>query len=700
MYLFVQTCRTKGYLSKAGIAALLVTLLSISQLALAAPSQQGAVRSSRLLQLQTDLQAHPERGTEMITLILEDHSEQQDLAEAINSAGVKVERQIRNLHQVRIPAAKLKAFLDKMPQGTSARLPYPHTTNTVISQGVNLTGAADMQNLSFDGAGVKIGIIDLGFAALSTSQAANELPPTGAGLNIIDYSGTGTGGINHGTNVAEIVHDMAPGAELYLAKISTDLELEIAVNDMIASGVQVINHSVGWYAAAFYDGTGPICDITNTAAANGLIWANSAGNARQQHYLGNFTDTDSNLSHEFTTGQNYNTINVTSGNTYTLVLNWDAYPSTTVDYNLYLYNADPAAGGSIVAASTNAQSGKGRFRFPAPYEAISYTATTTGTLYIVVTKKDSATANLPLSLFTLQGSLGTQTKNSSLTQPADCASVLTVGATNLSDLPEYFSSEGPTVDGRNKPEISGPDRNVTSLSASFAGTSSSSPHVAGAVAQLMQQNPGLNKTQIQNLLTSTSHDVNTAGFDYRTGYGRFSLDADSDSINHDDDNCLLNYNPYQFDNDLDALGDICDDDDDNDSLSDVFENSIGSNPLLWDTDGDGLSDYEEVAYDGDATTYTPGQDLNPLSADTDGDLIPDNVDPIPLTFNFNDGDLAPLGNPDGIINTADFTVLTRIVLGHITPDNLELSHGDIYPERAPDGLINVSDLILLRQLIR
>ncbi|MDA3870523.1 MAG: S8 family serine peptidase, partial [Gammaproteobacteria bacterium] len=589
MNLFIQTCRAKGYLSKAGIVALLVTLLSISQLALAAPSEQGAVRSSRLQQLQTDLLTHPERGTEMITLILEGHSQQQDLAGAINSAGVKIERQIRNLHQVRIPAAKLKAFLDKMPQGTSARLPYPHTTNTVISQGVNLTGAADMQNLSFDGTGVKIGIIDLGFASLSTSQAANELPPTGAGLNIIDYSGTGTGGINHGTNVAEIVHDMAPGAELYLAKISTDLELEIAVNDMIASGVQVINHSVGWYAAAFYDGTGPICDITNTAAVNGLIWANSAGNARQQHYLGNFTDTDGSLAHEFATGQNYNTINVTSGYTYTLVLNWDAYPSTTVDYDLYLYNGDPAAGGNIVAASTNAQSGRGALKFPTPYEAISYTATTTGTFYIVATKKDSATANLPLSLFTLLGSLGTQTKSSSLTQPADCALVLTVGATNLSDLAEYFSSEGPTVDGRNKPEISGPDRNVTSLSASFAGTSSSSPHVAGAVAQLIQQNPGLNKTQIQNLLTSTSHDVNTAGFDYRTGYGRFSLDADSDSINHDDDNCLLNYNPYQFDNDLDASGDICDDDDDNDSLSDVFENSIGSNPFLWDTDGDGLS---------------------------------------------------------------------------------------------------------------
>lgn len=699
MNYFMQTLRTHCYQSKASLITLFIALLLTSQPALAASSQQGAVRSSRIHQLQTDLLTQPKRGTEMVTLILSETSNQQGLARAIASSGIKIERQIRNLHQVRMPAAKVKAFLDKMPQGVSARLPYPHSANTVISQGVNLTGAADMHNLAFDGTGVKIGIIDMGFTSLSTSQAANELPATGAGLSITDYTGTGTGGTNHGTNVAEIVHDMAPGAELFLAKISTTLELEAATNDMIASGVQVINHSVGWYATAFYDGTGPLCDITSSADASDIIWANAAGNSRTQHYLGSFTDTDGNLTHEFATGQNYNTINVTSGYTYILVLNWDAYPSTSIDYDLFLYDGDPAAGGNIVASSTNAQSGVGRFNFSYPYEDISYTATATGTLYIVATKKDSTTANLPLSIFTLRGSLGTQTRSSSLTQPSDCASVLTVGATDLSDSPEYFSSEGPTTDGRNKPEISGPDRNVTSLSASFAGTSSSSPHVAGAVAQLIQQNPSLSKTQIQNLLINTSHDVNSAGFDYRTGYGRFSLDADSDSINHDDDNCLLNYNLDQLDTDLDTAGNACDADDDDDGLTDIFEASIGSDSLLIDTDGDTISDYDEVAYDGNVSTYIPGLDLNPLSTDTDNDQILDNLDPIPLTFNFNDGDLAPLGAPDGLINAADFAVATRIILGNIVSGELELSHADVYPQGAPDGILNTSDLILIKQLI-
>ena len=694
---YTQRFCIHNFLPTKVIIFLFVLLFVSSQLVQAAPAHRGAERSSRIHQLQTDLLTHPERNTEMITLILSNTSSQLSLSRAIVSAGVTIKRQARHLYQVRIPAGKVKAFLDKMPQNTSARFPWPHSKNTVTSQGVSLTGSADMQQLTFNGTGVKIGIIDLGFSSLATSQAAGELPATDAGLSIIDYTGTGTGGTNHGTNVAEIAHDMAPGAELYLAKISTTLELEAAVNDMISSGVQVINHSVGWYGAAFYDGTGPLCDITAIADSANIIWANSAGNARNEHYLGTFTDTDDDLFHEFASGQNYNTISATAGSTYTFVLNWDDYAASKPnDYDLFIYNGDPSAGGVVIASSTNSQFAN----YPWPYEALSYIAPATETHYIVVKKRNATTANLPLTLFSLSKALDTKTQSSSLTQPADCSTVLTVGATNLDDAAEWFSSEGPTTDGRNKPEISGPDRNVTSLSTSFAGTSSSSPHVAGAVAQLIQQNSSLNKTQIQDLLISTSHDVSTIGFDYRTGFGRFSLDADSDSINHDDDNCLLNYNLDQLDTDLDTAGNVCDNDDDNDGLTDIFEASIGSDSLLIDTDGDTISDYDEVAFDGDASTYTVGLDLNPLSTDTDNDLILDNLDPIPLTFNFNDGDLAPLGAPDGIINAADYATATRIILNQINITDLELSHGDLYPPGAPDGTINTSDIIKLLELLQ
>ena len=45
----------------------------------------------------------------------------------------------------------------------------------------------------------------------------------------------------------------------------------------------------------------------------------------------------------------------------------------------------------------------------------------------------------------------------------------------------------------------------------------------------------------------------------------------------------------------DGMGDVCDDDDDNDGLSDSQEGLHGTNPLVADTDGDGFDDGVEVA---------------------------------------------------------------------------------------------------------
>jgi hypothetical protein len=79
-------------------------------------------------------------------------------------------------------------------------------------------------------------------------------------------------------------------------------------------------------------------------------------------------------------------------------------------------------------------------------------------------------------------------------------------------------------------------------------------------------------------------------------------------------------------------------DDDADRLSNVREAALGSDPKMADTDGDGLTDGEEVLVwgtnplnrDTDGDTLTDGQETqlgtNPLEKDTDGDGIPDNQD--------------------------------------------------------------------------
>jgi len=720
--------------------------------------QQEATSSARLQHLVNNLNRTAHTSNNEITVILETTDLSDSRRNQINSYGAKFRYRRGNRHEITISAKKLQQLLKQSPKNLHFRLPYPHQAVAVTSEGVGISGADDMQVLGNGGEGVKVGIIDLGFASYTSAQASGDLP---ANLSIVDYTGTGIGGINHGTNVAEIVHDMAPGAELYLAKVNTTLQLEQATNDMLAAGVKIINHSVAWFGAAFYDGTGTLCDITDSAEAAGAQWINAMGNSRYAHYLGTFTDTDGDLKHEFSAGNNSNTINLSSGITYSLILNWDAYPTTNIDYNLYLYNADPATGGSLVSSSTTRQNGRSSSY---PYEVITYTAATTATHYIVVTK-GNGDSKVPLTLFSTSSSFAIRTTASSIVQPADCNSVISVGAVNLQDVTEYFSSEGPTTDGRIKPEISAPNRTRTSLSSGFAGTSGASPHVAGAAALLLAQHPEFTTVDLRARLIADSYDVSLTGFDFRTGYGRISLDADDDGVNHDLDNCVLLANTDQLNTDLDAQGNVCDEDDDNDNLTDVFELSIGTNtlladtdgdelsdyfeiafdgdassyvfgedlnpllmdsdgdglndifeisfdgdassyvfgldlnPLLIDSDGDTLSDYEELAWDGDVTSYTVGSDLNPLSSDTDGDSFADNTDPIPFDFNYSDADVAPLGSPDGIVNVADYVIFQRLLQQNLAPSVIEIAHGDIYPVGAPDGVIDLSDYLQLKSML-
>lgn len=646
----------------------------------------GAPRSDEVRQYIERVARDPVIAEAPVTLILE--SDPARLPNEVLAAhGTRVRYRFGRLHEISLPGKALGPLLEHLPPFVLARFPYPHRSAAVTGQGVSLTGAGDMQALGYAGAGVTIGIIDLGFGGVATAQANGDLP---AEVTVIDYTGTGTGGTSHGTQVAEIVHEMAPGASLRLARINTETQLAQAVSDLQAAGATVINHSVVWFNAAFYDGTGTICDIANSAGSSGVHWVNAAGNHRNKHYLGIFTDADDDMRHEFAAGQNANTISLSAGSAVSLFLNWDAYPQTTIDYDLHLYHGHPDSGGVLVASSINRQSGKGASRFPYPYETISYTPTTSGTYYIVVRKASAGTTHVRLTLFSHGPDLAIRTTSSSLLQPADCAQVIGVGATNLSDLPGAFSSEGPTTDGRPKPEVAAPTGVTTSFTSAFGGTSAAAPHVAGAMATLVSQDPAASPAIIRSRLTDSAKDVHTTGFDYRTGYGRLSLDADRDGHNHDSDNCPLAWNPDPADIDGDGLGDACDSDIDGDGLSNEEELALGTDSYHPDTDGDGLTDWEEVHVHG----------TDPRSPDTDADGVPDASDPLPLLFNHADGDLAPAGAPDGMIDAADYALMQQIVLGTRAPTSVELAHGDMYPPAAPDGRIDLSDLIMLLNRIR
>lgn len=75
--------------------------------------------------------------------------------------------------------------------------------------------------------------------------------------------------------------------------------------------------------------------------------------------------------------------------------------------------------------------------------------------------------------------------------------------------------------------------------------------------------------------------------------------------------------------DRDNLADGIDDDDDADGLDRFTEYYLRLLDYLSDSDGDGVSDFDEINRDGDPTAFDPRLDTNPLDADSDDDGLLD-----------------------------------------------------------------------------
>ena len=123
------------------------------------------------------------------------------------------------------------------------------------------------------------------------------------------------------------------------------------------------------------------------------------------------------------------------------------------------------------------------------------------------------------------GNNGSNVSHNTLGAPADGDSVIAVGAVNSSGGRWSFSSVGPTVDGRIKPDLMAMGandyvacNNSNNCYSNFgSGTSWSCPLVAGCAALLLQVEPSLTPMQLATLLKSTASQSNNP--DNLNGWG-------------------------------------------------------------------------------------------------------------------------------------------------------------------------------------
>src|SRR5262245_41999152 len=323
---------------------------------------------------------------------------------------------------------------------------------------------------NIDGTGVRIGVLSDGVTNLAMSQALGDLGPV---TILPGQAGSG----DEGTAMLEIIHDIAPGAQLFFATAFGGItSFAQNIRALRAAGCDIIVDDVFYFVETpFQDGQDPgvasntnggvVIQAVNDVTASGAMYFSSAGNSGNLNdgtsgvWEGNFVDggpagpplpagTMGSL-HNFG-GQNFNVLTVGSVDN-PINLYWsDPLGGSSNDYDLFRLSAD---GTTVTASSTNIQNGT-----QDPYEQIN--SSTAGSRFVIVKKTGAADRFLHLNANRGRFSIATagQTHGHSAAANAfGCAATpaaMAIGQApnptgpfpnpfNSSNVVERFSSDGP-----------------------------------------------------------------------------------------------------------------------------------------------------------------------------------------------------------------------------------------------------------------
>lgn len=412
------------------------------------------------------------------------------------------------------------------------------TRGDPVAPGVSRIGAATLHDQGVTGEGVTVGVIDEGFR-LSSPAIAGQV---GA------YRGFGeTGDGLHGTAVADVVSDTAPGTELHLAAVGPTTnrqEYREAVQWLRASGADVVVDA-GSYLGSDVEGVREVAKN----AADDVAFVTSTGNYAQRHWNGvhrpvsdeTVVAGDGDRQAPLTSGgegdstvggwlrvggdrhggvsgsadatarewvrfggdrRNRLGTNTVAGRV-TLSATWQG----DADYDLYLVRQTDA-GEVVWARSTGDTAGR---------EHLS-TVVPRGRYAVAVGYDGGADGETQLELFASHR-LAANTSAGSLTAPATAEGVIAVGAVaDHGDGAATFSSRGPAPGGHPGVDLVAPDDGPGA-----GGTSFAAPYAAGTIALLQSEYPAVGATRVGTVVATAASDVGPTGVDPATGHGR--LDA-------------------------------------------------------------------------------------------------------------------------------------------------------------------------------
>jgi hypothetical protein len=411
-----------------------------------------------------------------------------------------------------------------------------------LSQGLKRTGALALQRAAGGGAGLVIAILDLGFGTnLEALQAVGELPPPtrlesvsfdpAAGLAGANAYGNRT---NHGELVAQTVHDYAPRARYVFVNYHSEADFVAATDWLVQRRPDIVVHSNNFLEGPF-DGSGPLAQAVDRASAAGILWFNSAGNYAERHWSGVWADADGDRVLDWPDPTWTFTRN--TGQPVTFALSWpQADPGRPTDLDLAIERrADDGTWVPGVASADRQAAGA------APAERVTgWRAPVTGTYRVRVAHVSGPPPGGPLTLFSREIPLAPAggSHAGSIPTPADARGAIAVGAVDWrGDRLRRYSSNGPSDDGRLKPDLVAPTDTVLlgpSGLRGVGGTSNAAPNAAGAAALMLaaDRRAGIatDAATIRARLAAMALDLGVPGPDMAFGAGRVRATTDGPEL--------------------------------------------------------------------------------------------------------------------------------------------------------------------------
>ncbi|EDX73882.1 peptidase families S8 and S53 domain protein [Coleofasciculus chthonoplastes PCC 7420] len=476
-----------------------------------------------------------------------------------------------------IDALASVAQLESLKFAKPTYKPITNVGKTTSQANVALRADIAREQFGVDGTGVTIGVLSdsFNFSGTAAEDVANgDLP---SGIQVLkDLPNDGSlgdiFGIDEGRAMMQLIHDVAPGADLaFHTAAFNETDFAQGILALADAGADIIVDDIFYPTEPMFQ-DGVIAQAIDTVVAQGVSYFSAAGNDARQSYESAFNG--SNLFeelvggefHDFDSGAGvdiFQSLTIPENSGFGISFQWDS-PFFSVsggagslnDLDIFLFDQ---SGTNILASSVNQNVGNDAVEF---FSFFNDGSLGTDTFNLAISKVEGLDPGLMKYILFGEGTLNEyDTASGTVFGHPNARGAEAVGAAFYQDTPEFgvdpallepFSSAGPTPilfdragnrlanpEIRLKPEIIAADGTNTTFFPpafldprdpegdgfpNFFGTSAAAPHAAAVAALMLDAAPDMSPSEIYRILETTALDMESPGFDFDSGFGLIQAD--------------------------------------------------------------------------------------------------------------------------------------------------------------------------------